>query len=285
MSTTEAPKEIVPETEMMNYKPFVIYKNISRYMVQRGYTCDSQNDLINAVNAEDENAFETALYGERECIINNFRCTTSNRRSVSIPGLTSYERMCGKWKRPVNAKTATRKEIINSKMFVYFHTPVIGPTGSVKKVAKVDAVTAMKYLVLTGLKSLLFVHGADIISAATKQFLDPMLAPSKNNFNFEIESATLFDIKVGDHIYVPRHEIIKNSKEFLKNENLESDKLPKISITDPAIRHLGAKVGDIIKIYRNMDFSDVSTLFFREVVSTPLEIHKNKKDIKLKVLS
>lgn len=256
-------------TAMNNYKPFVIYSNISKYLSHQGYRCDSQNDLISAINNNDEIAFQTCLYETRECIIESMRAE-SNKRLSSSQSLTSYERMTAKWN-PVSATSG------KTQLLVYFHTPVVNAAGVIKKVAKNDTVTALKYLILSGCKNLLFVHGPEMISAAHKQLSDPLSTPSNQNYKFEIKCASLFDICTQSHIFVPKHEIVENYINFLEEEGLDKSKMPKISIEDPAIRHLGAKVGDIIRIYRNEDFSDVSSLFYREVTSNPMEIHKSRK--------
>jgi len=254
---------------MDSYRPFTIYGNISKYMRSKGYSCNSQNDLLEAVDNDDKDYFNDHLYGGRDCIIDSFRADTSNRKNVILPNLTSYERLTAKWRKP--------GKDIDSQVLVYFHTPVIDAGGNIKKVAKNDTVTALKYLIHSGCKCLLFVHGPDMIAAAMKQLMDPLIAPSKKNYRFEIKSASLFDINVDQHIYVPKHEIVLNPDKFIKDEGYEKSKMPKISIEDPAIRHLGTKVGDIIRIYRTKDFNDVSTLFYREVVTTPLEVHKPRK--------
>ncbi len=56
-----------------------------------------------------------------------------------------------------------------------------------------------------------------------------------------------------NHEYVPKHEILneKEAERLLKRFKLDSKmKLPKILSTDPVIKAIGAKKGDIIRITR-----------------------------------
>ena len=54
------------------------------------------------------------------------------------------------------------------------------------------------------------------------------------------------------HVLVPKHEKIsdKDKLALLEQYNVTERELPKIPITDPAIRHLDVKVGDVIRITR-----------------------------------
>ena len=55
-----------------------------------------------------------------------------------------------------------------------------------------------------------------------------------------------------DHELVPQHIILskKEAKEVLEKFNIRPEQLPKILITDPVVKAIGAKKGDIIKIIR-----------------------------------
>jgi len=68
---------------------------------------------------------------------------------------------------------------------------------------------------------------------------------------------------------VPKHEILskKEVEELLKKYNVTKDKLPKILITDPAVKAIGAKVGDVIKIERESPTAGKS-YYYRVVVSS-----------------
>lgn len=59
-------------------------------------------------------------------------------------------------------------------------------------------------------------------------------------------------VLVPDHIYVPKHEIMtkKEAKEVLERFHTKPTEMPLIYVTDPAIKGLGVKPGDMIKITR-----------------------------------
>lgn len=72
---------------------------------------------------------------------------------------------------------------------------------------------------------------------------------------------------VFDHFLVPKHEIVPDSEveavlSALKVDSKEN--LPKILSTDPAVKALGAKKGDVIRIYRKEPTGEV--LYYRVVV-------------------
>ena len=57
-----------------------------------------------------------------------------------------------------------------------------------------------------------------------------------------------------NHGYVPKHEILKQKdvEKLLKTYNLESiNQLPKILSSDPVVKAINAKKGDVLKITRN----------------------------------
>lgn len=64
------------------------------------------------------------------------------------------------------------------------------------------------------------------------------------------------------------HEKLPDSvkKELLEQYNVTMLEMPKISIDDPAIRHLDAKRGDMIKITRNSKTAG-TTYFYRVVIN------------------
>jgi len=69
-----------------------------------------------------------------------------------------------------------------------------------------------------------------------------------------------------ENILVPKHEVLsdKEAERLLELYNVTRDKLPKIRKDDPALRGLGAKVGDIIKITRKSP--SAGTAFYYRVV-------------------
>jgi DNA-directed RNA polymerase subunit H len=70
------------------------------------------------------------------------------------------------------------------------------------------------------------------------------------------------------HVLVPKHELLsdKEASEILAHYNITVNELPKILPGDPAIRHLGVKYGDIIKVTRK-SISAGESVFYRGVAS------------------
>lgn len=60
-------------------------------------------------------------------------------------------------------------------------------------------------------------------------------------------------VRVPDHVYVPKHEIMskEEAEEVLKKYNCQPTELPLILVSDPAIVGLGVKPGDMIRISRD----------------------------------
>jgi len=73
------------------------------------------------------------------------------------------------------------------------------------------------------------------------------------------------EIDVLKHKLVPKHRILseKEKEELLKKYNVSLDKLPKILITDPVVKALNAKIGDVIEIER--DFEGFKSIYYRVV--------------------
>ena len=73
--------------------------------------------------------------------------------------------------------------------------------------------------------------------------------------------------KVFEHVLVPKHEILskREAEELLRRYKIKPYHLPKIKDTDPAVRALGAKPGDIIKIVRKSPTAG-ETVYYRFVV-------------------
>jgi len=61
--------------------------------------------------------------------------------------------------------------------------------------------------------------------------------------------------KIEDHYLIPKHSIVKEEEvpALLEKLNAPRDKLPVILKSDPAIKKLKPKKGDIIRIERNSD--------------------------------
>jgi len=59
-------------------------------------------------------------------------------------------------------------------------------------------------------------------------------------------------IDISKHVLVPKHEILspEEAKKVLERYHAKPEQLPYILSSDPMVRVLGAKPGDIIKIIR-----------------------------------
>ncbi|MEM1658510.1 MAG: DNA-directed RNA polymerase subunit H [Candidatus Jordarchaeales archaeon] len=70
-----------------------------------------------------------------------------------------------------------------------------------------------------------------------------------------------------EHELVPKHEVLseEEKKLLLETFHVKEDQLPKIKDTDPAVKAIGAKPGDIIRIIRKSPTAG-GTVFYRYVV-------------------
>ncbi len=77
------------------------------------------------------------------------------------------------------------------------------------------------------------------------------------------------NIDIFDHELVPKHEILSEEevKDLLSKYNVTKNQLPKILDTDPAVKELNAKIGDVIKITRK-SFTAGESVYYRVVVSS-----------------
>lgn len=76
---------------------------------------------------------------------------------------------------------------------------------------------------------------------------------------------TKFAVK--DHEMVPEHVLLtpEEGTQVLSDFGISAPQLPKIHISDPAAKEIGAKVGDIIKIVRKSTTAKQS-IFYRLVI-------------------
>ena len=74
-------------------------------------------------------------------------------------------------------------------------------------------------------------------------------------------------ILIPDHIYVPKHEIMNKDDaiKVLEKYHTKPTEMPLIYVSDPAIRGLGVKPGDMIKITRKSPTAGES-VYYRYVV-------------------
>jgi DNA-directed RNA polymerase subunit H len=75
------------------------------------------------------------------------------------------------------------------------------------------------------------------------------------------------EFDVLEHIYVPTHEVMpkRAADEILLKYNAKHEQLPFIFLSDPALKKLQAKPGDLIKITRKSPTAGES-IYYRYVV-------------------
>jgi len=69
------------------------------------------------------------------------------------------------------------------------------------------------------------------------------------------------------HVLVPKHEIMSKEevKALLKRYGIRKEDLPWIRLTDPVVKAIGAKRGDVIRIIRESPTAG-KTVYYRVVV-------------------
>jgi DNA-directed RNA polymerase subunit H len=77
-------------------------------------------------------------------------------------------------------------------------------------------------------------------------------------------------ISVLDHVMVPDHTIMSEDevKALLERYSITFEQLPKIFHDDAAVRHIGGKVGDVVRIVRQSQTAGVAEAY-RLVVRRP----------------
>jgi DNA-directed RNA polymerase subunit H len=76
------------------------------------------------------------------------------------------------------------------------------------------------------------------------------LGAKKKNVELLLKSFPVFDIF--EHALVPMHEILgeKEKEQLLAQYKIQPYQMPQIKSTDPAVKAIGAKPGDVLKIVR-----------------------------------
>ena len=74
-------------------------------------------------------------------------------------------------------------------------------------------------------------------------------------------------VEIRKHIMVPPHEIMSGDevKKLLERYRITKKELPKILMSDPVIKEMNAKIGDVLKITRKSAIAGVS-YYYRVVV-------------------
>ncbi len=75
-------------------------------------------------------------------------------------------------------------------------------------------------------------------------------------------------LNIFSHVLVPKHEILtkEEAAKILHELNAKPEDLPLIKASDPIVKALGAKPGDILKIYRRSPTAGI-TIAYRYVTS------------------
>lgn len=73
-----------------------------------------------------------------------------------------------------------------------------------------------------------------------------------------------------EHVMVPDHQIMSDEeiRELLSRYQITLDQLPRIYGDDPAVKTIGGKVGDVIRITRNSQTAGIAESY-RHVVKRP----------------
>jgi len=75
------------------------------------------------------------------------------------------------------------------------------------------------------------------------------------------------EFNILNHELVPEHIILKENeiKEVLEKFNIKPENLPKILLSDPAVKAINAKEGGILKIVRKSKTAGIS-IYYRIVI-------------------
>ncbi|HDO19349.1 MAG TPA: DNA-directed RNA polymerase subunit H [Thermoplasmatales archaeon] len=83
-------------------------------------------------------------------------------------------------------------------------------------------------------------------------------------------------LNILEHELVPEHIVLskEEAKKVLEKYNVKPEQLPKILVTDPVVKAIGAKKGDIVKIIRKSKTAKKSVayrLVIEESVIVPVK--------------
>ncbi|MHC1625750.1 MAG: DNA-directed RNA polymerase subunit H [Methanoculleaceae archaeon] len=73
-----------------------------------------------------------------------------------------------------------------------------------------------------------------------------------------------------DHVMVPDHQVMseREVEELFAQYRISHEQLPRIYHDDPAVRAIGAKVGDVIRITRQSQTAGIAE-YYRIVIKRP----------------
>ena len=87
----------------------------------------------------------------------------------------------------------------------------------------------------------------------------------RTGINVELWLASNFQFDVTDNNFVPKHEIYNPSSKDDNIAGIPAIKLPRILISDPQVRYLGARTSEIIKITRTSETAG-HTIIYKRVI-------------------
>jgi DNA-directed RNA polymerase subunit H len=95
----------------------------------------------------------------------------------------------------------------------------------------------------------------------------PTLQSDTSRERGRVAKASPREFRVSEHIYVPKHEVLsrEEAEELFRRYNATPEQFPYILSSDPALKGLGAKPGDVIKITRRSGTAGQS-VYYRVVV-------------------
>lgn len=84
------------------------------------------------------------------------------------------------------------------------------------------------------------------------------LGELNNSFSIQIFEEEELVSNITEHILVPKHILLtfEEKKKLLKDYKIKETQLPLILFTDPVVKYLGMKRGQIVKIIRKSDTAD-----------------------------
>ena len=103
------------------------------------------------------------------------------------------------------------------------------------------------------------------VTKSKKESKKSITKPKKESKKKSVESET--EVVILEHNLTPLHEKVLDDQveSIMSKYNVSLSQLPKISGSDPAIKHLEVKSGDIIKIERASPTSG-RTIYYRMVI-------------------
>lgn len=111
------------------------------------------------------------------------------------------------------------------------------------------------------------IHKIIIAKEVAKKVVKQIINDYKNaEFFFETE----MKIDLPSTIFVPKHEIIIDDERKEILDKFSESELARIKLTDPMVRYLNGKIGDIIKITRFSTTAGKNT-FYRKVIPSSVD--------------